>query len=96
MTTRIDDSAASIQELEKRRPIMLMNGKPIYASPRQTGPISEQEVEDLAEFVTDSKDVAVAWMDRPNPELRNRTPRQAVAAGDGQEAADILRGFIAL
>ena len=95
MTTRIENKQ-SAGEVETRKPIMLMNGKPIYASADPVGPISEQEVEALAEFVTDNADVAAAWMSRPNPRLRNRTPRQAVAAGDGQEAANILRSFITL
>ncbi len=95
MTTRIENKQ-SAGEVETRKPIMLMNGKPIYASPAPTGPISEQEVQALAELVTTRKDVAAAWMDRPNPQLQNRTPRQAVAAGDGQDAANILRGFMSL
>lgn len=35
-------------------------------------------------------------MDRENPRLGNLTPRQAVGAGRGQDAANILRSFIAL
>ena len=95
MTTRIEDKQAA-GDVETRKPIMLMNGKPIYASADPVGPISEQEVQDLAEFVTTRKDVAAAWMDRVNPRLQNRTPRQAVAAGDGQKAANILRSFMTL
>lgn len=76
--------------------MMVVNGQPVYASPPAEGPISEEELLQLAEFVTTRKDVAEAWMDRENPRLGNLTPRQAVGAGRGQDAANILRSFIAL
>lgn len=76
--------------------LMVVNGQPVYAAPAAEGPINAQELLQLAEFVTTRKDVAEAWMDRENPRLGNLTPRQAVEAGQGQDAANILRSFLAL
>lgn len=81
---------------ETRHIVMTLNGEPIYSAPAPQGPIFEEDLLQLATFVTDNPDVAQAWMDRPNPGLNNLTPREAVHAGHGQTAANILRSFIAL
>ncbi|ABW35016.1 hypothetical protein Dgeo_2973 (plasmid) [Deinococcus geothermalis DSM 11300] len=40
--------------------IMVVNGQPLYASPPAEGPVSEEELLQLAEFVTTRRDVAEA------------------------------------
>lgn len=75
------------------KPIMLVNGQPIYPQPEPTDPITEDEVEAMAAKLTGDQEIARAWMDRPNGTLDGRTPREAVRAGDGQMAAGILRSF---
>lgn len=80
-------------ESKPLKPIMLVNGQPIYPQPEPTEPISEEEVEAMAVKLTGDKDIARAWMDRPNVTLRGQTPREAVKAGQGQRAAGILRSF---
>lgn len=81
---------------EKSDIVMTVNGQPVYGGEIPTGPISETEVFALAERVTTSAEVAEAWMARENPRLGNRTPRQAIVDGDGQDAALILRSFMSL
>ena len=81
---------------DKRDIVMYMNGEPVYGGRMPTGPISETEVLAMAELVTGNPEVAEAWMGRPNPRLSNRTPRQAILDGDGQDAALILRSFMSL
>ncbi|SMB81166.1 antitoxin Xre/MbcA/ParS toxin-binding domain-containing protein [Deinococcus hopiensis] len=76
--------------------MMTVNGRPVYANPDSQALVSVEELLRLATFITDSQDVAQAWMERPNPGLSNLTPREAVEVGQGQRAANILRSFLAL
>lgn len=75
------------------KPIMLVNGVPVYPQDLPTTPISEEEVEQIAVQVTGNREIARTWMDRPNIDFEGRTPRQAVQQGEGQRAAAILRSF---
>ncbi|KQR35158.1 hypothetical protein ASF71_16385 [Deinococcus sp. Leaf326] len=75
------------------KPIMLVNGVPIYPQEERTTPVTEAEVEQLALTLTGSAQSAHAWMDRPNVTLRGQTPREAVRAGQGQRAVGILQAF---
>lgn len=77
----------------KLKPIMLVNGVPIYPQPEPTEVLTEQQVEDLAFKLTGDREIARAWMDRPNGTLRGMTPRQAIQAGESQKAAGIIRSF---
>ncbi|MFC3605951.1 antitoxin Xre/MbcA/ParS toxin-binding domain-containing protein [Deinococcus soli (ex Cha et al. 2016)] len=94
--TREIEVTDTIGVTDAGRLVMTVNGQPIYAAPESNAPVSETDLLRLATLVTDDEDVAEAWMDRPNPGLKNRTPREAVKAGDSQAAAGILRSFIAL
>ena len=78
------------------RVVMYLNDQPVVAGPTPTEPISEPEVLTLARQVTGDADVAKAWMIRPNPRLKNRSPQQAIREGDSQKTADILRSFLVL
>lgn len=76
--------------------VMYLNGQPVVVGPTPSEPISETDVLTLAQQVTGNFDVAKAWMTRPNPRLRNRSPKQAIQEGDSQKTADILRSFLVL
>lgn len=75
------------------KPILLVNGQPVYPQPLPDSPIAETEVEAMALRLTGDAEVARAWMDRPNLDFDGRTPRQAVQAGEGQWVAAFLRSY---
>lgn len=75
------------------KPIMFVNGTPIYRQPLPTEILTEEQVEEMAFKLTGSRETAQAWMDRPNVTLRGRTPREVTRAGEGQRAAGIIRSF---
>ncbi|GAA5503595.1 hypothetical protein Dxin01_03354 [Deinococcus xinjiangensis] len=65
------------------KPILLVNGQPVYPRPLPDTPITEAEVEAVARQLTGDAEVARAWMDRPNLDFDGQTPRQAVQSGEG-------------
>lgn len=75
------------------KPIMLVNGVPIYPQEESTTPVTEAQVEQLVVTLTGNAETARAWMDRPNVTLRGQTPREVVRAGQGQKAMGILQTF---
>jgi len=84
------------QDTPNRLLVMTVNGQPVYAEPPSVEPVSEDGLRDLAVRVTRDEAVAEAWLDRPNLDLGNRTPREVAREGHGYRAANILRGFLAL
>ena len=90
---RVEDT---ITAKDAAQVVMYLNDRPVVVGPTPSEPISETDVLTLAERVTGNFSVAKAWMIRPNPRLRNRTPKQAIEEGDSQKTADILRSFLVL
>ncbi|WP_407542991.1 MbcA/ParS/Xre antitoxin family protein (plasmid) [Deinococcus radiomollis] len=96
MTAQKQHHQVKMEDENKRDIVMYVNGQPLYGGRSPTEAISDAEVLAMAELVTGDAEVAAAWMVRPNPKLSNRTPRQAIEDGDGQDAALILRSFMSL
>lgn len=96
MTAQKQHHQLMTEDENKRDIVMYVNGQPLYGGRSPTTAIGDAEVLSMAELVTGDAEVAAAWMVRANPKLSNRTPRQAIEDGDGQEAALILRSFMSL
>lgn len=87
---------SGIQDTPDRLLVMTVNGEPVYAEPLSDEPVTEDGLRDLVVLITQDEGVAEAWLDRPNLDLGDRTPREVAREGQGYRAANILRGFLTL